>query len=254
MSADISTVTRARPETPVCIPRVRRWVAMRDFVKFTIDPGQTEAGGRFVYALLGEEAERMYQRFRQDPNGARILAERRWLRTVLLDQERLRTLAPGSLGQAYVDHLDEEDLSFEWLVRTGASAADEILGALDEERRLVVESVTDQHDLWHVLTGYGTDALGELALTAFIFEQVRWPAYTYMLAVAKLTSRRGSHKRALIDEAKRRGREARWLPAQDWERLLEEPIDEVRAELGLNPPSFYAHRAEAGRLRPKDSL
>ena len=121
----------------------------------------------------GEEAERMYQRFRQDPNGARILAERRWLRTVLLDQERLRRLAPGSLGRAYVDYLDEENLNFEWLVRTSASAADEILGELDEERRLVIESVTDQHDLWHVLTGYGTDELGELAVTAFIYEQVR---------------------------------------------------------------------------------
>ncbi len=124
---------------------------------------------------------------------------------------------------------------------------------MDEERRLVDESVTDHHDLWHVLTGYGTQTLGELAVTAFIYEQVPWPAYTYILADAKPTSRRGSHKRALIDEAKRRGREARWLPAQDWERLLEEPIDEVRAELGLNPPSFYADRPEAGRLRPKDT-
>ena len=35
------------------------------------------------------------------------------------------------------------------------------------------------------------------------------------------------------------GRQSEWLIAQDWEALLERPLEGVREELGIERPTFY---------------
>ena len=34
---------------------------------------------------------------------------------------------------------------------------------------------------------------------------------------------------------------ARWLPAQNWEHLLTQPVEQVRADLGIAAPIDYEH-------------
>ena len=121
------------------------------------DSENTEAGARFVYALQGKTTERLFQRFRSDPDGARILAERRSIREALMDRARLRALPLGSLGQAYAAFMDAEGISLEGLDSATSDPAREIFGVMDAERQLVHDRITDLHDLWHVATG------GELA-------------------------------------------------------------------------------------------
>jgi ubiquinone biosynthesis protein COQ4 len=41
--------------------------------------------------------------------------------------------------------------------------------------------------------------------------------------------------------AYRDGKNAEWLPAQDWEALLQQPIGKVRAKLNIRPPQRYQH-------------
>ena len=42
----------------------------------------------------------------------------------------------------------------------------------------------------------------------------------------------------------RRSRRSAWLPAQDWEALLAQPLDEVRRQLRIEPaPSYEAVRS-----------
>ena len=43
----------------------------------------------------------------------------------------------------------------------------------------------------------------------------------------------------IIPDGFRRGRSAKWLPAQDWEALLPLPLEDVRARLGLGAPPVY---------------
>ena len=35
------------------------------------------------------------------------------------------------------------------------------------------------------------------------------------------------------------GRRAQWLPGQDWEHLLTQPLDAVRQQLNMEAPSLY---------------
>jgi ubiquinone biosynthesis protein COQ4 len=46
--------------------------------------------------------------------------------------------------------------------------------------------------------------------------------------------------RRVILDGFRRGYGARWLPAQEWESLLELPVEEVRRRLSLEAPPVYA--------------
>ncbi len=43
-------------------------------------------------------------------------------------------------------------------------------------------SVTS-HDLWHVVTGYGRDQLGELALLAVYYRQISNPGFPMMIVL-----------------------------------------------------------------------
>jgi ubiquinone biosynthesis protein Coq4 len=42
-----------------------------------------------------------------------------------------------------------------------------------------------------------------------------------------------------VYKAYRDSKKAKWLPEQNWEALLKEPIDEVREELGIRSPAAY---------------
>ncbi|MDJ0786168.1 MAG: Coq4 family protein [Myxococcota bacterium] len=233
--------------------RVRPWIALRAFARAWRNLEDTEAGARFVYALQGRTPERIFQRFRSHPDGARLLAEARPIREILEDRERLRGLPEGSLGRAYLEFMEEEAISNEGLVDATADPALEILGPMDPERRYVHDRITDTHDLWHVATGYSRDLIGEFALMAFGYEQLGNPAYRLFLALSRLYwALQVPGSRALIDGARLRGRSASWLPVADWEGLLSEPLEGVRERLGLGPaPHYTRHFRVDGRLRPE---
>ena len=236
--------------------RIRPWIALRGIVGQIRDSEDTAAGARFVYALQGQATERVFERFRADSDGARILAERRSIRTTLTDRKGLRALPKGSLGRTYVDFMDAENISLEELAAEIAEPVQEVFGEMDEERQLVHDRITDIHDLWHVATGYSRDMAGEFALLAFGYEQLGNPAYRLSLATMRpIFTFQAPDLLALIDDARRRGRDASWLPVQDWEGLLPVQLDEVRERLGLGPAPAYTRYFRVGaRLRPEASL
>ncbi|NNL68218.1 MAG: hypothetical protein HKP30_18355 [Myxococcales bacterium] len=233
--------------------RVRPWIALRAFAGVWGNLEDTEAGARFVYALQGKAPERVFQRFRADPDGARILAERRSIRDRLADRDALRALPEGTLGRAYAAFMDEEDISNEGLVRATSDPAEEILGPMDPQRRLVHDRITDTHDLWHVVTGYSRDLIGEFALMSFGYEQLGVPAYRLFLVLSRpYWALQVPGSRELIDGARVRARNAKWFPVQDWEGLLCVPLEEARERLGIGPPPPYTrHVRIGGRLRPE---
>jgi ubiquinone biosynthesis protein COQ4 len=91
------------------------------------------------------------------------------------------------------------------------------------------------------VTGYKGDVLGELALLAFIVAQI-WHlggATIVLAGVIKFTLAGRRDAIPFVFNGFRRGRAAAWMSALDWESLLSQPIDQVRAELRLGPPPVY---------------
>ena len=180
------------------------------------------------------------------PVGERVLAEDRDILTLLTDRDGLAALPEGSLGKTYADFMTREQISADGLV--DASDGDGGGSVEDPQRARFGTRLRDTHDLWHVVSGYNRDLLGEASLLAFTFAQTRNPGIGVIVAMAYwLASSDGGAERRMIREGYRRGRQAAWLPAADWEALMSRSLDSVRAELRVgDPPRYEQIRSEAG--------
>jgi ubiquinone biosynthesis protein COQ4 len=216
------------------------------------DPNDTAQVFTIIQALSFGTLRRMTRRYRRIDSGRAILSERRSLLPAL-DRRALEALPAGSLGRAYLDFIDAEGITPAGLVEASERGyKPELLE--DDAMEIVADRMRDQHDLWHVVTGYHGDLIGEAALLAFTFAQTRNPGVGFIASMGWVKTGALPGSRRLILEAFERGRRAAWLPAQDWESLLPLPIDEVRARLGVDaPPRYqpiYARDVDLGRLGP----
>jgi ubiquinone biosynthesis protein COQ4 len=199
------------------------------------NPDDTAQVFRIVAALSGRHAERLLARLRATPQGRHLLEARPNLLDALTDTDGLRALPEESLGRAYLDFLEREGITTEGLVRASLEGRDPEVPA---DVAYVRNRVRDMHDLWHVVTGYQGDLLGEAALLAFTFGQTRNPGLLFIVSVALLKGRTANARRFIL-EGFRRGIAARWLPEQDWESLLARPLADARRELGVGAPPVY---------------
>ncbi len=225
--------------------RIRPLAALRGVRALIQDPDDTTKVFEILRALSGNSIGRNFRRFRRTEHAETLLAARPDLMSLLSDRERLLALPVGSLGRTYAEFMAREEISADGLV--DASQAEDELDA-PEELLWFGARLRDQHDLWHVLSGYGRDLVGEVALLAFTFGQIRNPGIGFIALAGYLQASgpEARHARPLVREAWRRGRRARWLPGQNWEALLEQPIDRVRDQLQLGElPTYTPVRSEA---------
>lgn len=205
------------------------------------DPNDTEQAFRVVQALDGVHGERLLARFAATETGARLLAERPSILAALSDRAGLSALPEGSLGRAYLDFCDRVGITPGGLVE--ASQLEE-RDRLHADLRYLADRLRDSHDLWHVITGYRTDLLGENSVLAFTAAQTGSAGVGLLAAAGYLRSYRlpastGEAGRELVRIAWHRGKCAAWLPAVAFEELLDRPLDEVRARLGVGLAPRY---------------
>lgn len=223
-----------RPKNPI---RFREaWQGIRALLN---DPDDTAQVFKIIRALSGNAGERQFQKFLASEHGPSILAEERSLVDRLSDREYLSSLPNGSLGRVYAEFTEREQISPEGLVEASESVPDDG-PPLSPDRVLFGLRMRDSHDLWHVVTGYGRDLIGEAALLAFTYRQTQNRGIGFIVLVAFLKAGRESPEpRAMIRDGYRRAKRTSWLPGADWESLLERPLDEVRESLGIVPVEPY---------------
>src|SRR5271169_2355903 len=219
--------------------RLRPLVALRAMRNLLRDREDTHQVFLLIDALRGKTTLRQFARFRQTETGRAVLGERRRLLDRLSDRASLAALPAGTLGRAYYDFMASENLSAEGLVEASritmrALPADDVT--------LFRERSREMHDLLHVVTGYGRDPLGEACLVAFSYAQTGLKGFAVIAAFAArriARSRPGQPIRRAVLEGYRHGRSAGWLPGADWEALLAQPVEEIRAQFAVEPPVRY---------------
>ena len=213
--------------------------ALRSLRRLLNDKEDTGQVFEIMRALNGSSTAKGYHRLLATPEGGRIAYERQELARRLMDDAWLDSLPDGSVGAAYRSFVRAEKLSAEGLAMISRKGAVQI-----EEQHPYAwfgRRTRDVHDVWHVLSGYHRDALGEACLVAFSYAQtggLGWAVIALGAASRARRARTHPYVRA-IWQGYRRGRAARWLLGEDYERLMAEPLEAARRRLGLTPPSLY---------------
>ncbi len=207
-------------------------------VRLVKDPTRLDEVIEMADSLSSEEVMRTFVDFiRRDPVGARSLTERPRVRIVPAE---LRTLPRGTLGREYIEFMD----------RNGLDAADLPRRPANDAPSFVRAHLFETHDIWHVVTGFDTDAAGELGLQAFYLAQLPARLAPLLLAVGLVNTLvyAFDDKDARMDgiaHGWRLGKQAAPFFGQHWNELFQLPISDVRARLGIAslPPAASVRAA-----------
>ena len=173
-----------------------------------------------IDSLKGASDKKYFKIFSNSIVGKNILKRKIQLVDTLKDKEFLKNLPKESLGYKYYEFIYKENLSPEELIDASNNInLDKHFQHRSDEEIFFNTRKRDMHDLWHVTAGYGRDALGELSLLAFTYAQEQ---------------NRGIGAIALYGYWK----VGKVLP-EDWEHLIQLPLDQVRKKLNSEKPELY---------------
>lgn len=221
-------------------PPLRPLAALRAFGRLARNKEDTVHVFEIMRALAGQSSFKGYCRLICTPGGGEIAYARPELAPMLSNRSWLAQFGPGTVGEAYRRFMQDEDLSAQGLAVQSRMTTPQI----DDAHVLFwyARRLRDVHDIWHVLTGYGRDALGEACVVAFSYAQTGHKGFGFIgLAGAWEISREAPGAGALsaVLEAFRLGRRAAWLPAETYEALFAEPLEAARRRLEIQPPRRY---------------
>lgn len=182
----------------------------------------------FAFSRLGRRFARwdlVVEALRRDPRTAPALAARRPCEPIDLDA--LGRLPAGTLGRVFSEHCRARELNPNLAYVPPGDEIDWLL-----------HHTYLTHDLWHVVTGWGNDEIGEYGLGAFYTAQLAAPPFFgFLLGIATLSTvfRRRSlgDFMAAIVAGYEMGKRAEPLFGVDWPTLWATPLAEVRARFAL---------------------
>jgi ubiquinone biosynthesis protein COQ4 len=94
----------------------------------------------------------------------------------------------------------------------------------------------DTHDSWHTLTGYPPTVIGEMCLAAFTFAQTR--GLGWLMICLLVIYKYGRQQPEIISMARHaylRGKNAKFLLAENYDDLFSEDLESARKRLNILP-------------------
>ena len=240
-------------------PPIRPFHALMSVIRLVRDKEDTSQVFEAVSALSGAHGRRLFRRFVGTPYGQRVVTEPVRLEDVLSDREALRALPEGTVGRVYLDFMEGENLTPDGLLEAAEEAGIDFQTETDFKafRRMFL-NLDVAHDLWHVVTGYGRDALGELCNLVYTYEQTRNRGFQLIILIGAIAQKVEQPRAKILSalmEARRNARQSNWILAFDVEELLKTPLEEARVKLGLGPTPVYdsvPEEIKRSLLQPKN--
>jgi ubiquinone biosynthesis protein COQ4 len=193
------------------------------------DPGNTYYGPLVNVCMDSETYAELARAWRQTSEGRRLLDQRPTLQGRELDLEALARLSEGTLGHEFVRYFRSNGI--EPFVTAFPVAND--VDYLSKRYR-------ETHDLFHVITGYGTDEPGEMELQAFVLGNLGLRQAMLILAysIPRRIKREGFQDFGAylgrLRAAYLRGRHSREMLSVSYDTLWEQPVSAL-AELLCAP-------------------
>jgi ubiquinone biosynthesis protein COQ4 len=158
------------------------------------------------------------------------MVRERYLRAKVPDLDALRKLPEGTLGRTYADNLIHHGFDPDYFRK---------VEVIDDDSYLILR-IRETHDLWHVMTGFLPNRIGEIGLKAVEVAQLRRPMAAIICCGGVMRYMlRDPDGLEIVIEAISKGYQlglgAKKLLAQKWEERWEERVDDLREELGVQP-------------------
>lgn len=225
-----------RPEPRYSMPR-----AIKNFRLLMKDKEDTSLVFKIYESLPSKDFMPRVRGLALSERGEFLRSTEPSLPEILDDHAALRKTPKGSLAHAYCDFMETEGLTAAGLVaehdRLGRPKYNDLVQWFGERSR-------DTHDLFHVLTGYGRDALGEQCVLLFTHGQS--PTQGHLLIgyagaanIKKMVWGSKAPVMGAVREAKATGRGAPPMIEQSIRELLKQPVEEVRRALNIPEPTQY---------------
>jgi ubiquinone biosynthesis protein COQ4 len=209
------------------LPRLVRLArGLRSLRQLRDDPDDTELALRTALLLNAGTLARLLRGFEASAEGRETLKNRPALDNEHVDIDALLALPSDTLGYAYAQFLRSRGLTPEVFVPPREIR--------DEQKRYISQRLRQTHDLWHVVSGYDTDIVGEVEVQAFTLGQLLTP-FAFFVVLGGMLESPSTRSELFVRVARafRRGRRAKPLSFRDWERRFVMPLHKVRAELDL---------------------
>lgn len=148
--------------------------------------------------------------------------------------EALARCPAGSLGAEFHDLIVDNGFDLEVLDREALGLAD-MPAPLDYLNARILQC----HDLWHLLAGYRTTALHEVAISGFQMAQFghHYSSMFLGMVTSKIALGQAEALPLFLDtilSAWTHGRQSPPLIGLNWERLWDQPADAIRAATGVS--------------------
>lgn len=211
------------PPNASVITRTR--MAIRALRILKDDPGNTYYGPLVNACMDSETYAKLARAWRQTADGRRLLDERPTLQGRELDIAALERLPEGTLGHEFVRYFRQNGIQPFETTFTISSDVD-----------YLSKRYRETHDLFHVITGYGTDVAGEMELQAFVLgnlglrQAMLILAYSVSLRIKENGLEGFGAYLGRLRAAYLRGCRSREMLSVNYEKLWEQPVS-VLAEL-----------------------
>jgi ubiquinone biosynthesis protein COQ4 len=239
MAMIADTTADFRPQPRAVSTKMDWGHAWKSLQKLLADKEDTRQVFEIMRALNGSSTAKGYLRLLETPEGGRIAYERQEFAHKLMDDAWLDSLPAGSVGAAYRDFIRTEQLSADGLAEVSREGIADVDNA--HPYAWFGRRTRDVHDIWHILSGYHRDALGEACLVAFSYAQTKglgWALIAFGAASRARQDKTQPYVKA-IWQGYKRGKAAKWLLGEDYERLMAEPLEAARKRLGITPATLY---------------
>jgi len=200
------------------------------FLKLVRNPNRTELifkGVDLVSQDPNQEPLQAIEKAVMQNSGFRSMYNEKYIPD-LPDMMFLQTCPENSFGRALHQHMVSNGLSFDLFPRNPA----------DRPIQYLTTRIYQDHDLWHVLFGFGTAVEDELAIQAFGVAQFQSPVALMLIAGGLLHLLGQSPARAVaafgrITELYALGKRAPFLLSLRLHDFFTKPLHEVRQVCGV---------------------
>lgn len=207
---------------------IQRFSALKSGISLVRNPDNLKEVINLSDRLLEMVGPEEIQKFSEDlcTHPQAISAIEKRLRVNSCDTRRLKKCSKGSLGDAYIKHLNKNGIKPESLTPP----------PVKDDFSYVVAHLYETHDIWHAVTGFSTRIEDELGLAAFGAAQLPSPFEYLILAGGILNTifyqfDERDKRLDAITQGWTMGKRAMPFFGVDWNRLWDVSLITIKKEM-----------------------